>query len=70
MEKATISVAEAAKVLGIGRNLAYQLVRTGEIPAKRLGRRWLVLTQPLQEMLSTRCGGDDDGKHFQTTRSR
>lgn len=37
----TISVEEAAVVLGIKRALAYKLARTGQIPALRLGTRKL-----------------------------
>ena len=37
-----ISVPETARLLGIGRNLAYQLVREGRLPHVRLGRRVLV----------------------------
>jgi excisionase family DNA binding protein len=36
------TVPEVAALLGIGRCMAYDLVRQGVIPAKRLGRRWIV----------------------------
>ena len=36
------TVRQAAARLGISSGLAYELVRTGQIPAKRLGRRWVV----------------------------
>ncbi|MGB6161479.1 MAG: helix-turn-helix domain-containing protein [Pseudonocardiaceae bacterium] len=38
----TYTVPEVAARLGIGRCMAYDLVRQGIIPAKRLGRRWIV----------------------------
>lgn len=38
----TYTVPEVAARLGIGRCMAYDLVRQGVIPAKRLGRRWLI----------------------------
>jgi excisionase family DNA binding protein len=38
----TYTVTEVAARLGIGRCMAYDLVRQGVIPAKRLGRRWIV----------------------------
>ena len=53
MKKRTYSVEEAAKILGIGRSAAYQAVRTGEIPAIRIGRRLLVPVQSLEQLLST-----------------
>lgn len=34
----TISVEEAARLLGIGRNTAYDLVREGRLPHLRFGR--------------------------------
>ena len=36
------TVRQAAARLGISPGLAYELIRAGEIPAKRLGRRWVV----------------------------
>lgn len=47
----TISVTDAAKLLGIGRNQAYRAAATGELPAVRLGGRILILTAPLRRML-------------------
>jgi excisionase family DNA binding protein len=38
----TLSVEEAAGLLGISRGLAYELVHRGELTAIRLGRRILV----------------------------
>jgi excisionase family DNA binding protein len=38
----TVTVEQAAKLLGIGRSTAYELVHTGDIPSLRLGRRILV----------------------------
>ena len=43
--KLTISVEIAAKRLGIGRQLAYELARTGKLPGVvRLGRKRLVVS--------------------------
>jgi len=41
-DKLTLTVKEAAKLLGIGRNLAYEMARRGELPALRFGRRILI----------------------------
>lgn len=38
----TLTVEQAATVLGIGRSTAYELVHTGAIPSLRLGRRIVV----------------------------
>ena len=51
-EKLTLSVEEAARALGIGRGLAYEGVRTGAIPAVRIGNRLLVPRIALEQMLS------------------
>jgi len=49
----TITIQEAAKLLGISRNLAYELAKTGTIPCLKLGsRRILVPKKALEEMLS------------------
>lgn len=50
----TLTVEEAAVLLGISRGLAYELVRRGEIPALRLGRRVVVPVRALEAMLA--CG--------------
>lgn len=51
-DKLTLSVEEAAKVLGIGRNLCYDRVKTGEIPAIKIGKRLLVPRRALEKLLA------------------
>lgn len=51
IERATYTVPEAAKRLGISRNGAYEAVRRGDIPSIRIGNRVLVLAVPLERML-------------------
>lgn len=53
-ELATMKIEEAAKVLGIGRQTAYNLANEGKLPgAIRLGkRRWIVSKKMLEEFLS------------------
>jgi excisionase family DNA binding protein len=41
-DRLTVTVDEAAKLLGIGRTLAYEAVRLGELPTIRIGRRILI----------------------------
>ena len=50
-EPKTLSIDDTAKELGIGRNQTYEAARRGEIPAIRIGKRWLVLREPLKRML-------------------
>lgn len=47
----TITVPEAAALLGIGRDTAYTAARNGQIPALRLGNRWVIPTHRLLELL-------------------
>jgi len=49
--QATISVEQAAKVLGLGRTAAYDAARRGEFPTRRLGRRVVVPVPALLEWL-------------------
>jgi excisionase family DNA binding protein len=41
-QRATMTVAEAAELLGVSRGVAYAAARAGELPVIRLGRRLLV----------------------------
>jgi excisionase family DNA binding protein len=50
-ERQTMSIEEAARLLGIGRNNAYLAARKGDIPTIRIGKRILVLKEPLRRML-------------------
>ena len=38
MERQTLTVEEAARALGIGRNTAYEAVRQGTLPVVRIGK--------------------------------
>jgi len=50
-ERVTFTVEETAKLLGIGRQLAYEKVKTGEIPVIKIGRRLLVPRRALEKLL-------------------
>lgn len=52
-EPRTVTVEQAAKQLGIGRQLAYQLAKRGELPGVlKLGGRYVVSRQRLEETLA------------------
>jgi excisionase family DNA binding protein len=51
LSKATASVNELAKVLGIGRRQAYEAVNRGDIPSIRIGGRILISTRVIQRLL-------------------
>jgi excisionase family DNA binding protein len=51
--KRTYSVPEAAKVLGISRSLAYELVRTKQLPVIELGnKRKVIPIMAIERILS------------------
>lgn len=50
-QRRTVTVVEAASVLGISRSLAYELVGRGELPSIRLGRRILIPTRALEAVI-------------------
>ena len=63
MEKRTLTVPEAAKLLGIGRNTAYNLARQGKLPGViELGKRLVVSKAALEKVLGVETlraeGGD------------
>ena len=47
----TLTVEEAAKLLGISRTLAYELVSRHVLPSVRLGRRIVVPRKALEDFL-------------------
>ncbi len=47
------TVEEAAEVLGIARNSAYEAVKEGQIPSMRVGRRILVLWGPFMRKIGS-----------------
>ena len=50
-QKLTLTIEETARLLGIGRNLCYDRVKTGEIPVIKIGRRLLVPRKALERLL-------------------
>jgi excisionase family DNA binding protein len=55
-DRATVTVPEAARILGIGRASAYEGVRTGAIPSLRLTSRKIVVPRVALERLLARSG--------------
>jgi excisionase family DNA binding protein len=49
--QATITIEQAAQLLGLGRSAAYDAARRGEFPTRRLGRRLVVPVPALLEWL-------------------
>lgn len=52
--RVTLTIEEAATLLGLGRSAAYEAARRGQLPTRRLGRRVLVPVPALLEWLGAR----------------
>ena len=52
-ERATITVTEAARLLGVSRSLAFEAVARGEIPSLKIGRRIVVSKKALEDLLES-----------------
>ena len=50
----TLRVEDLMPILGIGRNTAYELVRSGQIRSVRIGRQLRIPKKAVQEYLSQR----------------
>jgi excisionase family DNA binding protein len=50
-ERLTYTIEECARLLGIGRNMAYERAKTGEIPVLKIGKRFLVPKRALDKLL-------------------
>jgi len=64
-EKLTLTVAETARCLGIGRNSAYEAIARGEIPVVRVGKRLLVPKAALELLLAAgqpKKNGDNESQ--------
>jgi excisionase family DNA binding protein len=52
IEKPVLTLEECADLLGIGRSTVYEAAKTGQIPVRRINRRWLVPTEALRNWLA------------------
>ena len=57
-KRLTVSVEEAAEMLGISRGFAYALVRRQELPSIKLGRRLVVPLSALLRLVESSSGHD------------
>jgi len=51
-ERLTLTIKEAARLLGISRGLAYEMARRGKLPVVRFGRRVVIPKEALRKMLN------------------
>jgi len=57
-DRLTLSVPEAGRLLGIGKNASYEAAARGDIPVIRIGGRLLVPRRGLQHLLDQASFGD------------
>ena len=50
--KLIFTAEETAKLLGLGMNKIYELLTSGEIPSKRVGRKYLISRNTLEKWLN------------------
>ncbi len=58
-EKLTLSVEEAGKLLGVSRQVAYQLSRRDDFPTLHIGRRVLVPRKQLEAWMDRNVTGTE-----------
>ena len=51
IERRTVTIEEAARLLGVSRNKAYDAAHRGEIPTIKIGKRLLVPIAALERLL-------------------
>lgn len=55
-ERRALSVKEAAQTLGLGVTVTYEAIRRGDIPALKIGGRWIIPIAGLQRKLEQEAG--------------
>ena len=58
MEKVTMTVLEMAQCLGIGRNMAYELVKNGRVPFLKIGRQIRIPKRAFDAWLANEASAD------------
>jgi excisionase family DNA binding protein len=53
LQPITVSIADTAKALGLGRTSIYALIREGRLETIKLGRRNLVKVESIRRLLET-----------------
>jgi excisionase family DNA binding protein len=47
-----LSVAQAVRILGIGRSTLYTLIKEGRLPVRKLGNRTLIMRVDLEQFIA------------------
>ena len=59
-EKLTLSVEEAGKLLGVSRQVAYQMIHRADFPTLHIGRRILVPKKQLEIWMDRQVNGEEE----------
>jgi excisionase family DNA binding protein len=51
-ERLTLTIAEVAKLLGLSVNSVYVAANSGQLPARRVGSRWLISRAALEQWMN------------------
>ena len=62
-DRLTVTVEEAARLLGVSRGLAYELVARGQLPALRLGRRRVVPRIAIDALIADNACANNGGEN-------
>lgn len=49
----TLSIAQTTRMLGIGRSTLYNLIKDGQLPIRKLGKRTLILREDLDQFIAS-----------------
>lgn len=52
-DSAALSIAQTARFLGIGRSTLYMIIKEGQLPVRKLGKRTLVMRADLERFIAT-----------------
>lgn len=55
----TLTIPEACHALGIGETMLRQMMRTGQLPTLKIGRRVLIPRQAVEQLVAEACIGRD-----------
>ena len=61
MDRKTLTVPEAARLLGISKNSAYDAANRGDLPVIRICKRFLVPKSALENLLGVKLEPDGKG---------
>jgi excisionase family DNA binding protein len=52
-EQIGLSISEACVQSGIGRTMLYQLIKRGDLPAHKIGRRTIICPRDLEQLIQS-----------------